>query len=91
MPCRGKLYYRGIDVEKLVGGFVRGKRFGFEETVYLFDFRHAPKKRGVGRFLRPPCGIPHFAHKLCARYYFKSAQRRHDEHPCTQRSDSLFL
>ena len=29
-PCDGKLYYRGYDVEQLVGGTLHEKRFGFE-------------------------------------------------------------
>jgi len=35
VPCRGKLYFRGVDVEDLVRGALREQRFGFEETVYL--------------------------------------------------------
>lgn len=31
--CDGKLYYRGIDVEDIVSGFIKEKRFGFEETI----------------------------------------------------------
>ena len=31
IPCDGKLYYRGIDVEKLVAGALKEGRFGFEE------------------------------------------------------------
>ena len=38
VPCEGKLFYRGIDVEDIVGGFVTEQRFGFEETVYLLLF-----------------------------------------------------
>jgi len=34
VPCEGKLYYRGINIEKLVDGFLKEKRFGFEETVF---------------------------------------------------------
>ena len=30
-PCDGKLYYRGIDVEDIVKGFISDNRFGFEE------------------------------------------------------------
>lgn len=33
VPCDGKLFYRGIDIEKIVGGFVKEKRFGFEEVT----------------------------------------------------------
>lgn len=38
----GKLYYRGIDVEDIVAGFMKEKRFGFEETVYLLLFGEMP-------------------------------------------------
>ena len=44
LPCEGKLYYRGIDVEKLVSGSIREKRFGFEEVVYLLLFGDLPTK-----------------------------------------------
>ena len=33
VPCEGKLYYRGVDIEALVGAALVEKRFGFEETV----------------------------------------------------------
>ena len=42
MTCEGKLYYRGYDIEKVVAGFVREKRFGFEETIYLLLFGNLP-------------------------------------------------
>ena len=35
VPCEGKLFYRGINVEDLIHGFVSEKRFGFEETAFL--------------------------------------------------------
>jgi citrate synthase len=38
----GKLFYRGVDVEDLVDGFVKEKRFGFEEVVYLLLFGDLP-------------------------------------------------
>lgn len=38
----GKLYYRGIDVEDIVAGFIKEKRFGFEETTYLLLFGTLP-------------------------------------------------
>ncbi|MDO5560017.1 MAG: citrate/2-methylcitrate synthase [Oscillospiraceae bacterium] len=44
VPCDGKLYYRGIDIEKIVEGFISENRFGFEETVYLLLFGKLPKK-----------------------------------------------
>lgn len=42
IPCKGKLYYRGYDIEDLVSGFMRDNRFGFEETVYLLLFGSLP-------------------------------------------------
>ena len=44
VPARGKLYYRGIDVEQIVKGFSEENRFGFEETVYLLLFGELPTK-----------------------------------------------
>ena len=42
VPCEGKLYYRGINIEKIVDGFLNEKRFGFEETSFLLLFGHLP-------------------------------------------------
>lgn len=43
IPCEGKLFYRGIDVEEIVRGFIKEKRFGFEEVAYLLMFGELPK------------------------------------------------
>ena len=50
VPCRGELYYRGIDVKELSEGFLREKRFGFEETVYLLLFSELPDKAELEEF-----------------------------------------
>lgn len=50
VPCDGKLFYRGYDVEKLVDGFIRDERFGFEETVYLLLFGELPTAEELTRF-----------------------------------------
>lgn len=42
IPCEGKLFYRGIDIEKIVGGFIKERRFGFEEATYLLLFGELP-------------------------------------------------
>ena len=42
VPCRGRLFYRGYDVEELVKGFSADNRFGFEETAYLLLFGELP-------------------------------------------------
>ena len=48
----GKLYYRGIDVEDIVAGFIKEKRFGFEETVYLLLFGTMPTENELVEFRR---------------------------------------
>ena len=50
VPCDGKLYYRGIDVEDLVAGFAADDRFGFEETTYLLLFGNLPNKEQLAHF-----------------------------------------
>ena len=50
VPCDGKLYYRGVDVEDIVRGFMEEKRFGFEETVYLLLFGRLPKAEQLESF-----------------------------------------
>jgi citrate synthase len=52
VPCEGKLYYHGVDIEQLVDGFVRDKRFGFEETTYLLLFGQLPTKTQLDDFTR---------------------------------------
>ena len=50
VPCDGKLYYRGVDVEDLVKGALREKRFGFEETAYLLMIGHLPNRKELEQF-----------------------------------------
>lgn len=49
IPCEGKLYYQGVDVEEIVDGFIREDRFGYEETVYLLLFGKLPAKEELAR------------------------------------------
>lgn len=44
VPCEGKLFYRGYNVNDLVNGFTKDNRFGFEEIVYLLIFGELPTK-----------------------------------------------
>lgn len=48
----GKLFYRGIDVEKIVEGFIKEKRYGFEETIYLLLFGNMPAEHDLAEFKR---------------------------------------
>ncbi len=50
VPCEGKLYYHGIDIEELVGGFIKDKRFGFEESTYLLLFGNLPNEQELKNF-----------------------------------------
>lgn len=50
VPCEGKLYYRGVDVEEIVEGFINDDRFGFEEITYLLMFGELPKKEELDSF-----------------------------------------
>ena len=52
VPCDGKLYYRGIDVEQLVEGALKEGRFGFEETAYLLLLGHLPDREELDSFTR---------------------------------------
>ena len=51
-PCRGRLFYRGINVEELGGGFIKDNRFGFEETTYLLLFGDLPNREELDSFTR---------------------------------------
>jgi citrate synthase len=50
IPCEGRLYYRGINVEDLVHGFQTDKRHGFDETVYLLLTGRLPCKQDLEMF-----------------------------------------
>ncbi len=49
VPCPGELYYRGININSLVDGFY-GKRFGFEEAIYLLLFSKLPTRDELDEF-----------------------------------------
>ena len=48
--CDGELYFRGIDIYDLVDGFVKEKRFGYEETVYLLLSGKLPSRTELAEF-----------------------------------------
>ncbi|MDR0885333.1 MAG: citrate/2-methylcitrate synthase [Clostridiales Family XIII bacterium] len=48
--CDGELYYRGYEINDLVGGFIEDKRFGFEETTYLLLFGELPDRNELDDF-----------------------------------------
>ena len=52
IPCEGKLYYHGVDIEQIVEGFTSEGRFGFEEVTYLLMFGEQPTEEQLGDFRR---------------------------------------
>ena len=87
VPCEGKLYYRGYNIEDLVNGFIRDQRFGFEEVTYLLLFGKLPSKEDLKEFSDMLAAY----RSLCQRYYFESTEPGHDEYACPQCSDTLYL
>ena len=50
VPCPGQLFYRGIDIEDIVNGFVKDNRYGFEEVTYLLLVGKLPDKNELKEF-----------------------------------------
>ena len=50
IPCKGELFYRGINVRDLVAGFRKDNRFGFEEIAYLLLMGDLPDKAQLAEF-----------------------------------------
>lgn len=50
VPCAGNLYYRGYNIKDLVKGFLKEKRYGFEEITYLLLFGELPSKKKLAAF-----------------------------------------
>ncbi len=50
VPCEGQLFYRGINIQDIVKGFLVEKRFGYEETTYLLLFGRLPNKTELRDF-----------------------------------------
>lgn len=52
IPCEGKLFYRGVDVEVFINGFMKENRFGFEEATYLLLFGNLPSQDKLMQFTK---------------------------------------
>lgn len=50
IPAEGKLYYQGINVNDIING-LQGRKYGFEETIYLLLFGKLPSKQELDMFL----------------------------------------
>lgn len=54
-PCKGELFYRGVNIYDLVEGLSRRGRFGFEETAYLLLFGTLPTMDELAGFNEMLC------------------------------------
>ncbi|MCX4364027.1 MAG: citrate synthase, partial [Clostridia bacterium] len=50
IPCEGKLYYRGYNINDLCADFLSNDRYGFEEVVYLLLFGELPDDKELANF-----------------------------------------
>lgn len=50
VPCEGELYYRGYNVNDIIGGLMKDDRFGFEEVTYLLLFGEMPTAQELESF-----------------------------------------
>ncbi len=50
VPCKGKLSYRGYNINDLVKGLIMEERYGFEETAYLLIFGELPTEEELAEF-----------------------------------------
>ncbi|MCM1577442.1 MAG: citrate/2-methylcitrate synthase [Ruminococcus sp.] len=50
IPCDGRLYYRGYNINDIVAGFAKDNFFGFEEATYLLLFGELPTKQQLDDF-----------------------------------------
>lgn len=51
IPGKGKLYYRGIDVEDIINGSIESGHFCYEETAYLLLFGELPTHEQLKEFM----------------------------------------
>lgn len=63
IPSEGRLYYQGINVYDLVEG-LNGRKFGFEETIYLLLFGRLPSKKDMELF----CDVMFYFEALSGRF-----------------------
>lgn len=73
IPCEGKLYYRGYDIEALVQGFNSEERFGFEEVVYLLLFGELPALQELAAFKTILADYRTLPTSFVPGYYYESA------------------
>lgn len=72
VPCDGRLYYQGINVWDIVNG-LEGRKFGFEETIYLLLFGKLPTEEELQRFLRVSSGMQELTNRFVRDVVMKAS------------------
>lgn len=75
VPCEGELYYRGYDINSLIGGILKDNRFGFEEIAYLLLMGDLPDKAQLAEFKSVLSGLGTLPDQLRARRGDEGAER----------------
>ena len=86
IPCEGKLYYRGIDIEEITRGFFEIGRFGYEETCYLLLFGKLPNQEELSEFNNLLWKCREMRHDFVRDIIMKSPKQKHYEHHSKERS-----
>ncbi len=75
LPAEGKLFYRGISIEDIVGNFWHEKRFGFEEVCYLLLYGELPTRDQLTLFTETLGGLHNLPQHFLEDTIFKSPSR----------------
>lgn len=70
--CDGELYYRGVNINDIVDGFLKDGRLGFEETVYLLLFSDLPNKEELRKFTEQLAEFRKLPHYFVRDMIFKA-------------------
>ena len=91
IPCKGELFYRGINVGDLVQGFLKDRRLGFRGGGVSPALFRAPRYGAIGAVSRDAFRLPQLAHFFRTGYDSQGSGKRHDEHSLAQRFGALCL
>lgn len=72
VPADGNLYYQGVNVQEIVKG-LKGRRFGFEETIYLLLFGKLPNEKELEMFLHVLFEMQHLGSRFVRDVVMKAS------------------
>lgn len=91
VPCEGKLFYRGVDIEQIVSGFIRRQAVLVRGNGVFTFIRRSANGVGTDRVSYFAGELQDIANEFCTRYYHEGAKLRHDEHFSKKCADPIFL